>query len=1212
MRRCLLFLLIAFQYTSVWSQIVKISPANASITDKITITYDAGLGTAGLVGATSVYMHSGVVTSGPSGTDWQNVIGNWGKDDNIGKMTKVTGTVNSWEITLNPTALAYYGVPAGQTVFRLAMVFRNADGSREGKGTPGVFTGGNVAANGDIFINLNVPRFITINAPTTDQYVLEGSSFPISVSASEIASSIQIQVDNGSGFTTAGTGSNVKDFSINYSPTASGELKIKAIATFGTTTIDNTRSINVALCKPTVSAPMPAGIKDGINYHNDDHTKVTLSLLAPKKDFVYVVGDFTDWKAHDNYQMKRSSADPDRFFLEISGLQPGKEYVFQYWVDGAIRVGDPFADKVADPWNDRFIPATVYPDLPPYDKTQYGIATVLQTAQQPYAWSPTEQQWKRPDKNELVVYELLVRDFIGSHDYKVLMDTLGYLKRLGVNAIELLPIMEFEGNSSWGYNPSYFFAPDKYYGTKNDLKAFIEKCHQEGFAVILDMVLNHAFGQNPMVMMYFANGKPTADNPWFNVDATHPFNVGYDFNHESPYTKAFVDQVNAYWIEEYHFDGYRFDLSKGFTQKNNPTNVGAWSAYDQSRIDILTRMANKIWDVDKDAYVILEHFADQSEETVLKNNGMLVWGNSNHDFRQLLAGTVLHGTQSVADLGRVSYMESHDEDRLMYEMKNFGRSEATYNTKDVGIGLNRVKLASAFFYTLPGPKMLWQFQELGYDIDINENGRTGEKPLPWGAGGLGYYENSDRQKLYKATAAIINLTRNHKEVFKQGTLSSSLSGEVRYININHSNMDVRIVGNFSLRPQSAEVEFSHTGQWFDYFTSDTLVVSSTKTALTLSPGQFYIYTDKRLPSPEAGLVQVYKPVVVSNPLKFNSIEEVTFTFDATAADAAGTAGLVNADKVFLYAGVVLTAGSTSLTNFKGSMDGSSSIGEMTKVPGEPGKWKITMVPRQYFGVAAGQRIHRIGMKFRDASGANQGTGPNGGYIFVDVEPDVALQVVTVAPAANWSSIDEVMITFDAEASQPAGALVGANKVYMHAGVITSSATGTGWTNVIGNWGRDDGLGQMIKVPGENNKWQISIVPRAYFKVPGNVKIYRIGMVFRNADGTREGKGPNLQDIFVNVPIQDDGFVTGILDTHTQLELFPNPVDRILNVQLPNDTDLIYDLRIFDMSGSTAMLLSMYPLINGGFSIEVGNLPSGVYMLTFSDGKSRYAGRLIKQ
>lgn len=254
----------------------------------------------------------------------------------------------------------------------------------------------------------------------------------------------------------------------------------------------------------------------------------------------------------------------------------------------------PLCRKIADPWNDQHIPTSVYPNLPVYTKTEYQTATVLQTGQTPYVWSATEDTWVRPELDNLVIYELLVRDFVGTHSYSTLIDTLNYLKRLGVEAIELMPFSEFEGNESWGYNPSYYFAPDKYYGPKDSLKHFIETAHQMGFAVIMDMVLNHAFGQNAMAKLYWddAASKPAANNPWFNRDPPPGYSWGNDFDHTSDYTKAFVDSVNRYWIQEYHVDGYRFDFTKGFTNSTNP------DSYDAVRIAILKRMADSIWAVD--------------------------------------------------------------------------------------------------------------------------------------------------------------------------------------------------------------------------------------------------------------------------------------------------------------------------------------------------------------------------------------------------------------------------------------------------------------------------------------------------------------------------------------------------------------------------------------------------------------------------------------
>ncbi len=1207
----LLLLLLSLISTLGYGQIVRIEPSDAKPDDEVKVIYDASEGTGGLVGATKVYMHSGVITSGPDGIAWQYVIGNWGQDDGIGEMTKVAGEDNLWEITLSPTIRDYYEVPEGTNIFRLSMVFRNADGSAEGKGSPGNFEGGEVIGNGDIFVDLDIGLFVNITEPASEIFVESGESFTIKAEVSTSANSIVINIDEGNGPTQIATASNTNNIEASFTPNAAGVYNISVEATVGTATASASKSVDVKIRPAVTQASPPEGLKSGINYNQQDPSKVTLSLLAPDKEFVYVVGDFTNWEINDNFLMRQSSEDPDRFFLEIDGLTPGQEYVYQYWVDGTIRIGDPYADKVADPYNDSFIPESVYPNLPVYDKTEYGIATVLQTNQQPYEWGPEEGNWQRPDPEKLVIYELLVRDFIGSHHYTDLIDSLSYLKNLGINAIELMPIMEFEGNSSWGYNPSYFFAVDKYYGTKNELKSFIEACHKEGIAVILDMVLNHAFGQNAMVRMYFDQlaNKPSPDNPWFNPDATHPFNVGYDFNHESPFTKQFVDDVNRYWVEEYHFDGYRFDLSKGFTQTQNPNNVGAWGAYDQSRIDLLTRMADELRAVDEDVYIILEHFADPSEEDVLKADGMMVWGNSNHDMRQLLAGSQLPSTAAIDDPGRVSYIESHDEQRLMYEMLNFGLASGDYDTRQEIIALNRSKLAAAFFYTLPGPKMLWQFQELGYDLDINFNGRTGEKPLPWGPEGLGYYEDEERQKLLKATAAILNLTNEYADVFDNGNIVSQLEGKVRRISITHEELDVEIIGNFGLEKESRSLAFSKAGKWYDFFSGDSLQITGFPFEISLAPGQFHIYLDQKIQAPESNLVENFPTIVSIDPTPFKASEEITITFDATAANPAGTAGLVDAESVYLYAGAVLTAGSLEPTNFVGSLNSAELGAALTRVSGTDNLWQVTLTPQDYFGIQEGQRVFKIALKFRDESGENLGTGRDADFIFFDVEPEEGLQIVTVSPA-EYDSRDQITITFDATASMPAGALVGVNKVYMHSGVITTGEFGTSWEYVIGNWGQDDGVGEMSPVPGEPNKWEITITPRTYYGVPPGTKIYRLGMVFRSANGSLEGKGPGLSDIFVDIPIVDEGFITSTpLPKH--LKFYPNPVSGEVNIHFPGKSR-ISDVRLINMAGVEVRSYGELYSVDGNYQLNLRGLPQGVYLLRFFDGKAPFSIRLVKE
>ena len=433
---------------------------------------------------------------------------------------------------------------------------------------------------------------------------------------------------------------------------------------------------------------MPTGIKDGINYETDP-TAVTLVLYAPGKTTISVLGDFNNWTETLIHQMNRTP-DGKYFWLRITGLTSGQEYAYQYLIDGTLKVADYNAEKVLDPWNDQYIPTTTYPSLKPYPiGLTTGIVSVFQTNKTPYTWQYT---LTRPNKKNLMIYEMLVRDFVSNKNYQTIKDSIQYLKNLGVNTIELMPVMEFEGNNSWGYNPAFFFAPDKYYGTETALKQLIDECHKNGIAVVLDIAMNHAFGSCPMVQMYWdgVNNKPSTSNPWFNPDAKHPFNVGYDFNHESQATKDFVDRVVTHWLANYNVDGFRWDLSKGFTQTNSGTDVGLWGNYDASRVAIWKRIYNKMQAVSPNSYCILEHFAADNEEIELSTYGMLLWGNSNYNFNQASMGystdwdfsRAIHTNRSWTTPHLITYAESHDEERLMYKNINNGNVNGSYNIKD--------------------------------------------------------------------------------------------------------------------------------------------------------------------------------------------------------------------------------------------------------------------------------------------------------------------------------------------------------------------------------------------------------------------------------------------------------------------------------------------------------------------------------------------------
>ncbi|NTW26478.1 MAG: alpha-amylase, partial [Lentimicrobium sp.] len=621
----LTLILLGFLSGIANAQLIVTNPAFPAESGSVEITFNAALGNGALAGYTGdVYAHTGVITNlstGPS--DWKYVKSNWGQNTPATKLERI-GT-DLYKFVTSPNNIRqYYSVPASEQILKMAFVFRS------GVQVNGSWLEGKTETGGDIFVDVYPEGlFVRFDIPSANELLVLPDEVIQIQATSNSADSLFLFYNQTQIKAVAGN-------LITESITASGSGKQYIYVVAKNQTEEAVDSFYYYIRQPVTELELPEGIIDGINYLSD--TSVILSLYAPGKEFAFVIGDFNEWQLTDDGYMKRTP-DGNHLWTMIDNLEPGQEYIFQYFVDGSIRIGDPYAEKVSDPWNDQYISQATYPGILPYPTGKAtGVATVLQTAQTDYQWEV--ENFIPPAKTDMVVYELLIRDFISTHNYQGLIDTLGYLKSLGVNTIELMPFSEFEGNLSWGYNPNYYFAPDKYYGPANDLRRFIDVCHENGIAVIMDMVLNHSFGTSPMVMLYWdaANNRPAENNPWFNPVAKHDYNVGFDFNHESPATKQLVSRVVRFWIENYKVDGYRFDLSKGFTQKNTLGNVGAWGQYDATRVAIWKSIADTIWSVKPDAWVILEHFADNTEEKILANYGMMIWGNASGDFANAARG----------------------------------------------------------------------------------------------------------------------------------------------------------------------------------------------------------------------------------------------------------------------------------------------------------------------------------------------------------------------------------------------------------------------------------------------------------------------------------------------------------------------------------------------------------------------------------------------
>lgn len=726
---------------------------------------------------------------------------------------------------------------------------------------------------------------VNLTAPVENSAIIlaSGSNFNITATNTNGLASYSLKA-NGVVINTVASAS-----SYTYSHTSITSNQTYELAvTQGTTTI--TKKFSAIVNPNTVSAAMPAGLVDGINYNSTDATKATLVLDAPLKDFVYVAGSFNNWQPSSAYAMKKDPTS-GKFWLELTGLVSGVNNTYQYWVvkttpiansPALVKTADPYSTLVLSPYDDPSIPAVSYPNMPVYPVGQSFEVTVLKTGQTPYNWKVTN--FTKPEKDKLVVYEVLVRDFDAARNYQSLIDRIDYFKNLKINAIQLMPVMEFEGNESWGYNTSFHMALDKFYGTSDKLKELIDLCHQNGIAVILDVALNHAFGRNPMVRMWMNDpdgdgfGSPTAENPYFNTVAKHSYSVGEDFNHQSLKTQYYVDRVIKQWIEEYKIDGFRWDLTKGFTQACTASDQNCTNAYQQDRVDVLKKYADYSWSLDPTHYTIFEHLGTDAEEKEWANyrvsdpvsKGIMMWGKMTDQYSQLAMGYATNtdiSRMASASHGFVAnrlmgYAESHDEERVMYKSVQFGASNGSYDVKNLNTALSRMPALGAVSLLIPGPKMIWHFGDLGWEssiftcnnstVNTDVDGTAGDckldtKPQPqWVNNWLG---NSNRSKIYNDWAKMITLKTTEPVFLGTPTIASasSLSVNIKITNSNLSSAqlkDVLILANFDTTAKNVPTGFQYTGTWYNLMDNSTINVTDVNAVINIPAGEYRIYGNK--------------------------------------------------------------------------------------------------------------------------------------------------------------------------------------------------------------------------------------------------------------------------------------------------------------------------------------------------------------------------------
>lgn len=744
----------------VRGQIVTTEPAVLQESSQnVVIYYHADQGNKGLINQPSsepIYAHTGVITN-RSASDWKHAPA-W--LDNAAKYRLTYVSENLWKLDMGDIR-SYYGITdPTEKVRQLAFVFRDATGGKQGK----------TASGGDIFVDVvDAGLQVTLTSSLDGTLVTPGHEKVTFTASCTQPATLVIDIDG----TPVANRQDATSLTADYTFTANGQFTVTATATINELTA--TDQLTISYPKASQQQDYPGGVPRMGAVRQADGS-VLFCLAAPLKSSAILVGAWDDYQVLDSRSMSYQDYEGNRYFwARVEGLAADKAYPYYYLVDGT-GVGDPYARLVLDPENDKYIPESVYPGLIPYpaDKVSGGVPlAVCQHNINDYDWQVTGFKGVAPER--LNIYELLVRDFTGTEG-KALGDgtiraaqaRIPYLKAMGINAVELLPVNEFNGNISWGYNPNFYFAPDKAYGTPADYKAFIDACHANGIAVILDMVFNQTDWQHPWYRLY-----PEGSNPFYNATAPHAYSVLNDWNQGNPLVQQQFEDCLRYWLEEYRVDGFRFDLVKGLGDNDSYANSGdaATNAYNASRVARMKRLHDAMKEVNPDAYFINENLAGAQEENEMAADGQLNWANLNTQGCQYAMGyqanSGLERFYAPSDSrlwgSTVSYLESHDEQRLAYRQNQEGASGVR---GDITASMHRLGSAACQMILSPGAHMIWQFSELGNFDNTKDAGggnNTDPKTVRWNL-----YDNASRRGLYDSYSQLNHIRIKNPELFARG------------------------------------------------------------------------------------------------------------------------------------------------------------------------------------------------------------------------------------------------------------------------------------------------------------------------------------------------------------------------------------------------------------------------------------------------------------
>lgn len=532
---------------------------------------------------------------------------------------------------------------------------------------------------------------------------------------------------------------------------------------------------------------------------------VAFRVWAPNAQQVSVIGAFNDWQPGVD---ACSQEEHGYWYINISNAKPGDEYKF-HLVNGEQQLEriDPYAKIVTNSVGNGVIPAI---DL-------------FEPSATPFEISP----W-----NELVIYELHIGTFHAKDGKVGTLDTaierLPHLKALGINAVEVMPIAEFAGDYSWGYNPAHPYAVESAYGGAEAFKRFVNAAHELGIAVIVDVVYNH-FGPSDISLwqfdgwqennkggIYFYNDWRSA-TPWGD---TRP-----DYGRGE--VRKYIFDNAMMWLDDYQADGLRYDMTlyiRSVEASAQNLIAEGWSLLQWINSEVEVRHPGKI--------TIAEDLQNSAELTLKRDDGGAHFGSQwdagfVHPIREALIemDDANRSMEAVRDallnqynhdaFQRVIYTESHDE---VANGKQRLVSEIDPSEQPGRYAIKRSCLGAALVMTAPGIPMLFQGQEFLRDQWFRD-----DRPIDWHRA----EEYADITTMYRD---LINLRLN-KSGFSAGLTGQHTS--VYHVNDNDKLIamhrwkeggtgdDVIVVFNFAEgRKENYVIGLPHGGQWKLRFNND--------------------------------------------------------------------------------------------------------------------------------------------------------------------------------------------------------------------------------------------------------------------------------------------------------------------------------------------------------------------------------------------------------